>query len=165
MATTLTRILPSRQLSSQCALAPGVFGFLTSPQPPNADMPSAFAVAAPDNDKPTWTSTDDEVKTDPDLRDDPDEQNGPDSVLPGSGDTPIGQTNIVLATSNSLIESDPELVQSVVDTHAAAVEHMAEDTAAWADGLVEEFALDPAIVESLDDFVARKKAAVPDAFL
>ncbi|MFJ4998669.1 ABC transporter substrate-binding protein [Microbacterium sp. NPDC088619] len=62
-------------------------------------------------------------------------------------DTPIGQTNIVLATSNSLIESDPELVQSVVDTHIAAVEHMADDTAAWADGLVEEFALDPAIVD------------------
>ncbi|MGW8482776.1 ABC transporter substrate-binding protein [Microbacterium sp. NPDC055903] len=62
-------------------------------------------------------------------------------------DTPIGQTNIVLATSNTLIESDPELVHAVVDTHIAAVEHMAEDSTAWADGLVEEFALDPAIVD------------------
>ncbi|WP_448712775.1 ABC transporter substrate-binding protein [Microbacterium profundi] len=63
-------------------------------------------------------------------------------------DTAIGRTNIVLATSASLIESDPELVQSVVDTHVAAVEHMAEDTDAWASGLVDEFALDRGIVDT-----------------
>jgi len=62
-------------------------------------------------------------------------------------ETPIGQTNIVLATSNTLIEDDPELVQKVVDTHIAATEHMADDTSAWADGLVDEFALDPTIVD------------------
>lgn len=62
-------------------------------------------------------------------------------------ETPIGETNIVLATSNTLIDEDPDLVQSVVDTHIAATERMAEDPEAWADGLVDEFALDPAIVD------------------
>ena len=66
-------------------------------------------------------------------------------------DTPIGKTNIVLATSNSLIESDPELVQDVVDTHVAAVEAMAADTGAWADGLVKEFALDPEVTQTAID--------------
>lgn len=62
-------------------------------------------------------------------------------------ETPIGQTNIVLATSNTLIADDPELVQTIVNTHIAAVEHMSEDTDAWSSGLVDEFALDPAIVD------------------
>ncbi|MDN3312011.1 ABC transporter substrate-binding protein [Microbacterium oryzae] len=66
-------------------------------------------------------------------------------------DTPIGKTNIVLATSNSLIESDPELVQDVVDTHVAAIEEMSADTQAWADGLVEEFALDPEVTQTAID--------------
>lgn len=66
-------------------------------------------------------------------------------------DTPIGKTNIVLATSNSLIESDPELVQDVVDTHVAAIEEMSADTEAWADGLVKEFALDPEVTQTAID--------------
>lgn len=79
---------------------------------------------------------------------------GPSIAIEGGGhelmsayDTSIGQTNIVFATSNTLIAADPELVQSVVDTHIAAVDQMAENTDAWSDGLVEEFALDPAIVD------------------
>ncbi|GAA4193507.1 hypothetical protein GCM10022219_15380 [Microbacterium oryzae] len=66
-------------------------------------------------------------------------------------DTPIGKTNIVLATSNSLIESDPELVQDVVDTHVAAIEEMSADTEAWADGLEKEFALDPEVTQTAID--------------
>ncbi|MEY1672992.1 hypothetical protein AB4Z55_02320 [Gordonia sp. ABKF26] len=46
----------------------------------------------PDNEKPTWTTNEDELRTDPDLRDDPDEEHGPESVLPAAGDTAIGQT-------------------------------------------------------------------------
>lgn len=75
---------------------------------------------------------------------------GPSIAIEGGGhelmsayDTSIGRTNIVLATSNSMIADDPDLVQEVVDTHIAAVDHMAADTDAWAEGLVDEFALDP----------------------
>ena len=63
-------------------------------------------------------------------------------------DTEIGRTNIVLATSNSLIASDPDLVQDVVDTHVAAVERMSKDATAWADGLVDEFGLDETVTRT-----------------
>lgn len=63
-------------------------------------------------------------------------------------ETGIGKTNIVLATTGALIEENPELVQQVVDTHAAATEHMAANPEEWAAGLVEEFALDQAVVET-----------------
>ncbi|WOF23229.1 ABC transporter substrate-binding protein [Microbacterium betulae] len=63
-------------------------------------------------------------------------------------DTEIGRTNIVLATSNSLIASDPDLVQDVVDTHVAAVEHMSDDVDAWAEGLVDEFGLDETVTRT-----------------
>jgi len=62
-------------------------------------------------------------------------------------ETPVGKVNIVLATSEELIESDPELVQQVVDTHIQASEHLAASPEEWATGLVEEFGLDPAVVE------------------
>lgn len=61
-------------------------------------------------------------------------------------DTPILRTNIVLATSTSLIGSDPELVQAVVDTHIAATDHMAANTDEWADGLVADYSLDASVV-------------------
>lgn len=63
-------------------------------------------------------------------------------------DTPIQRTNIVLAVSTDLIEDDPELVQEIVDMHVAATEGMVADPQAWADGLVETFSLDPAVVET-----------------
>ena len=47
----------------------------------------------PDNEKPTWTTTDDEVKADPDMRSDPDENGGPASALPTAGDTEICETD------------------------------------------------------------------------
>lgn len=63
-------------------------------------------------------------------------------------DTPIGKTNIVLATTGALIEQDPELVQQVVDMHKAASDHMLEHPDEWSAGLVDEFALDQAVVDT-----------------
>lgn len=90
-------------------------------------------------------------------------------------ETPIGETNIVLATSNTLISDNPDLVQRVVDTHIAATEHMTEDREAWADGLTKEFALEPAIVNlaieniwprwDLDDDYLSTLAAMSDEML
>lgn len=61
-------------------------------------------------------------------------------------ETPVGRVNIGLITTQRLIDSDPELVQAVVDTHVAAAEHMAADPDAWGDGVVEQFGLDPDVV-------------------
>ena len=63
-------------------------------------------------------------------------------------DTAIGRTNIVLATTNALIDADPELVQQVVDMHVGATEALAADPDAWAQGLVDEFGLDRAVVDT-----------------
>ncbi|MCB7135315.1 ABC transporter substrate-binding protein [Cellulosimicrobium marinum] len=63
-------------------------------------------------------------------------------------ETGIGRTNIVLATTGALVEENPDLVQQVVDTHAAATEHLLADPDAWASGLVEEFGLDEAVVRT-----------------
>lgn len=45
-----------------------------------------------DNDKPDWTTTDDDLRTDPDMPEQPDEADGPESLLPTADDTPIGET-------------------------------------------------------------------------
>ena len=63
-------------------------------------------------------------------------------------DTPVGRVNIGLYTTGALIEEDPELVQQVVDTHVRATEQMAADPQAWADGVVAEFGIDQAVVET-----------------
>lgn len=63
-------------------------------------------------------------------------------------DTPVGRVNIGLYTTGDLIEENPELVQQVVDTHIAATEQMAADTQAWADGVVAEFGIDQAVVDT-----------------
>lgn len=63
-------------------------------------------------------------------------------------ETPIGRTNIVLATRASLAESDPDLVQSVVDMHVAASDDLAGDPSGWATGLVDEFSLDQDVVDA-----------------
>ena len=63
-------------------------------------------------------------------------------------ETPIGRTNIVLATSHDLVESDPGLVQQVVDTHAATTDFMLDNTDEWAEGLVNTFSLDQAVVDT-----------------
>jgi NitT/TauT family transport system substrate-binding protein len=63
-------------------------------------------------------------------------------------DTPVGRVNIGLYTTGDLIESDPELVQQVVDTHIRATEQMADDTQAWADGVVAQFGIDQQVVDT-----------------
>lgn len=62
-------------------------------------------------------------------------------------ETPVGKVNIGLVTTRALIEEDPELVQVVVDAHAAATEAMSADPEAWAAGVVETFGIDPEVVE------------------
>lgn len=57
-------------------------------------------------------------------------------------ETPIGKVNIGLATTGALIESDPELVQRIVDTHIQATDHLLEDKEAWASGVQSNFSFD-----------------------
>lgn len=63
-------------------------------------------------------------------------------------DTPVGRVNIGLYTTGALIDEDPDLVQQVVDTHVLATEQMADDPQAWADGVVAEFGIDQAVVDT-----------------
>jgi NitT/TauT family transport system substrate-binding protein len=63
-------------------------------------------------------------------------------------DTPIGPVNIGLATTGTLAEEDPELVQQIVDTHAAAVEALAADPAAWKEGVADQFSFEPEVLDS-----------------
>ncbi|HEV7949811.1 MAG TPA: ABC transporter substrate-binding protein [Glaciihabitans sp.] len=62
--------------------------------------------------------------------------------------TPIGKVNIGLATTGDLIESDPELVQKVVNTHISTVEYMLENEDVWLTEMVDTFGGDQAIFES-----------------
>jgi NitT/TauT family transport system substrate-binding protein len=63
-------------------------------------------------------------------------------------ETPVGKVNIGLYTTGALIDEDPELVQDVVDAHIAATEHMADDPADWAAGVVDTFGIDAAVVDT-----------------
>lgn len=62
-------------------------------------------------------------------------------------DTPVGEVNIVLAATGDFVAEDPDLAQAVVDTHIQASEYMAANPDEWAAGLVEEFGMDPAVVD------------------
>lgn len=57
-------------------------------------------------------------------------------------ETPIGKVNIGLATTSALIGSDPELVQSIVDTHVRATNHLLKDQEAWKAGIQSNFSFD-----------------------
>lgn len=70
--------------------------------------------------------------------------------------TDIGKVNIGLITTGALIEEDPELVQKVVDTHAATTAYMADNIDEWLPGMVEEFGGDEAVFTSaLENFWLR----------
>ncbi|MCZ2813803.1 ABC transporter substrate-binding protein [Modestobacter sp. VKM Ac-2979] len=70
--------------------------------------------------------------------------------------TPIGRVNLGLTTTGALIEEDPELVQAVVDTHAATTEYMADNIDEWLPEMVAEFGGDQDVFESaLDNFWLR----------
>jgi NitT/TauT family transport system substrate-binding protein len=71
-------------------------------------------------------------------------------------DTPIGKVNIGLVTTGSMVEDDPELVQKVVDTHAATTEYMTDNIDEWLPEMVKEFGGDQAVLESaLENFWLR----------
>lgn len=78
-------------------------------------------------------------------------------------DTPIGEVNIGLVTTGAMIEEDPELVQRVVDTHAATVDYMTENIQEWLPEMIAEFGGDQDILESaLENFTLRSD--LPDAY-
>lgn len=68
-------------------------------------------------------------------------------VIASPYETRVGKVNIGLITTQALIESDPDLVQSVVDTHVETTDHMLANTDLWAEGAVETFGLDADVVE------------------
>ncbi|WP_369140978.1 ABC transporter substrate-binding protein [Modestobacter versicolor] len=71
-------------------------------------------------------------------------------------DTPIGKVNIGLVTTGSLAADDPELVQKVVDTHAATTAYMTDNVDEWLPEMVQEFGGDQAVLESaLENFWLR----------
>jgi NitT/TauT family transport system substrate-binding protein len=71
-------------------------------------------------------------------------------------ETPIGKVNIGLVTTGSMVEDDPELVQKVVDTHAATTEYMTDNIDEWLPEMVKEFGGDQAVLESaLENFWLR----------
>ncbi|WP_156761016.1 ABC transporter substrate-binding protein [Microbacterium karelineae] len=63
-------------------------------------------------------------------------------------DTEIGRTNIVLAARPSYIADNPEVVQTIVDAHVAASEHLAAHPDEWSAGLVDEFAIEKDVVDA-----------------
>lgn len=63
-------------------------------------------------------------------------------------ETGVGRVNIGLATSSGLIESDAELVQSLVETHIKATNHLLSDKQAWVDGVQGQFTFDPEVLDS-----------------
>jgi len=70
--------------------------------------------------------------------------------------TAIGRVNIGLVTTGELIEENPELVQRVVDTHAATTTYMADNIQEWLPGMVEEFGGDEEVFTSaLENFWLR----------
>lgn len=71
-------------------------------------------------------------------------QNGARDVV-SPYDTAIGKVNIGLATTQRTIDTDPDLVQTIVDAHAAAVSYMDSHRDEWRDRVVAEFGLDPAV--------------------
>lgn len=70
--------------------------------------------------------------------------------------TEIGRLNIALLTTGALIEDDPDLVQEVVDTHAATTAYMAENQDEWLPAMVEEYGGDQGVFETaLENFWLR----------
>ncbi|GAB2868716.1 ABC transporter substrate-binding protein [Nocardioides pacificus] len=71
-------------------------------------------------------------------------------------DTPIAKVNLGLITTGEMIEKDADLVQEVVDTHAAATDYMVENQDEWLPELVETYGGDQATFEvALDNFWLR----------
>ncbi|GAB3603181.1 ABC transporter substrate-binding protein [Microbacterium aureliae] len=70
--------------------------------------------------------------------------------------TDIGRVNLGLITTGALVADDPELVQKVVDTHAATTAYMSDNIEEWLPGMVAEFGGDEAVFTSaLENFWLR----------
>ena len=63
-------------------------------------------------------------------------------------ETPVGKANIVVMTTGKTIDSDPALVQDVVDAHIQASELMLTQRQEWVDGVVDTFGVDAQVVET-----------------
>lgn len=75
-------------------------------------------------------------------------------------DTEIGRVNIGLLASGEFIDAEPEAVQEVVDTHAAATAYMAENQDEWLPAMVEEYGGDEEVFSTaLDNFWLRSDLA------
>ncbi|MGK2882079.1 MAG: ABC transporter substrate-binding protein [Mycobacterium sp.] len=74
-------------------------------------------------------------------------QNGAHDIV-SPYDTPVGKVNIGLATTQRVIDSDPQLVQTLVGAHCAAVAFMDGNRDAWQQRVVDEFSLDPVVATS-----------------
>ncbi|MGH1564186.1 ABC transporter substrate-binding protein [Mumia sp. DW29H23] len=71
-------------------------------------------------------------------------------------DTAIAKLNIALVTTGALIESDPELVQKVVDMHTATTESMSDTQDEWLKEMVTTYGGDQAVFETaLENFWLR----------
>ncbi|MWV51261.1 transporter substrate-binding domain-containing protein [Rathayibacter sp. VKM Ac-2803] len=71
-------------------------------------------------------------------------------------DTPIGRVNIGLVTTGAMIEEQPEVVQKVVDTHAATIDYMNDNVDEWLPEMISEFGGDQEVLESaLENFWLR----------
>lgn len=57
--------------------------------------------------------------------------------------TPMGRINIVLATSQAMIDKDPELVQAMVQVHARATDYMRTHQDEWAAGVIKAYGSPP----------------------
>lgn len=101
-------------------------------------------------------------------------QNGAHDVV-SPYNTPIGKVNIGLATTQRTIDADPELVQTIVDTHSATVSYMDSHRDEWRDRVVAEFGLDPAVAAGAiantwpradlsDEYVAQVEALTREMF-
>ncbi|MEI4273421.1 ABC transporter substrate-binding protein [Klenkia sp. LSe6-5] len=70
--------------------------------------------------------------------------------------TDIGRVNIGLVTTGAMVADDPDLVQAVVDTHAATTEYMADNIDEWLPEMVAEFGGDEDVFQSaLENFWLR----------
>lgn len=77
-------------------------------------------------------------------------------IIADAYSTPIGKVNIGLVTTGELIDSDPALVQSVVDTHRKTVEYMVDNQDVWLTEMVTTFGGDQEIFSTaLENFWLR----------
>jgi len=65
--------------------------------------------------------------------------------------TPMGKINIVLGTSQDLIDDQPGLVREVVAAHVKAVDYMRSNKREWADASADAYGFEPGVVGAAID--------------